>query len=279
MKRVFWLIVILVSAGLAACGPVAVPTEESPPIDEGVVPADQDTEEVVVAEPEEAAAAESPSEPAGQASVEDGVTIEASDGLALVGTFYPGSGSPPWPGVILLHMLGGNRGVWEEFAVSLNERGYAAFALDMRGHGSTGGPQDWDLAPDDLQRVWAYLSTREDVDAERTAVVGGSIGANMALITGAGEPTIDTVVLLSVGLDYRGVSTEDAMSQYGTRSALIVASEEDGYAADSSRTLHELAQGEAELVIYEGAGHGTNMFRAESGLGPLIIDWLDANLS
>jgi pimeloyl-ACP methyl ester carboxylesterase len=271
---------------LVACGPTGAPgAEESAPSGET-----KDTGEPEAVEPavealpeqEEVAQADAESEPqaapAEPGTIEDGVTVEASDGLALVGTFYPGGDEPPWPGVILLHMLGSDRGVWEEFATSLNESGYAVFALDMRGHGSTGGAQDWGLAPDDLQRVWAYMAGRDDVDEARTAVVGGSIGANMALITGAGEPSVDTVVLLSPGLDYRGVTTEDAMAAFGERPALIVASGEDGYAADSSRTLHELAVGESELVIYEGAGHGTNMFGPEPELGTLIIEWLDSTV-
>jgi pimeloyl-ACP methyl ester carboxylesterase len=211
--------------------------------------------------------------------IEDGLIIQAADGLGVVGTFYAPTGTgSPWPGVLLLHMLGSNRASWEPFARQLVTAGYAALAVDMRGHGDTGGARDFQQAANDLQRVWQYLASRPDVDARRTAVIGASIGANMALVTAALQPAIKTVVLLSPGLDYRGVTTGDVILDYGERSILIVASVEDIYAADSSRQLEDLAQGESRLIMYEGAGHGTAMFGAEPDLAGSIITWLDAQL-
>ena len=177
-------------------------------------------------------------------------------------------------------MLGGNRQIWDDVGLTeaLVADGYAVLALDMRGHGESGTERDWGMADDDLQRVWQYFVELENVDGERTAVIGASIGANMALRTGANEPTIKTVALLSPGLDYRRVTTDDAIVLYGDRPILIIASEEDSYAADSSRTLTELAQGEATLKMYNGAGHGTNMFGPEPDLTQLLLDWLNQHL-
>jgi hypothetical protein len=42
--------------------------------------------------------------------------------------------------------------------------------------------------------------------------------------------------------------------------------------------LEEAATGESRLILYDGAGHGTNMFEAEPDLSQQIIDWLDAYL-
>ena len=205
--------------------------------------------------------------------------IKASDGLNLVGTYYaPIDIPPPWPGVILLHMLGRDRSSWDDYARQLTSAGYAVFALDMRGHGDTGGAVDWGLAGNDIQQVWNNLSTKTDIDPDRMALVGASIGANMALVAGANEAGARTVVLLSPGLDYAGVTTEAAMVAYGDRPVLIVASQEDTYAANSSRNLEEAAIGEARLVMYQNAGHGTHMLVSEAGLGELIIEWLDAYL-
>jgi pimeloyl-ACP methyl ester carboxylesterase len=205
--------------------------------------------------------------------------IEASDGLILVGTYYaPIEVPPPWPGVILLHMLGSDRSSWDDYARQLTSAGYAVFALDMRGHGDTGGAVDWNLAGNDIQQVWNNLSTKKNIDPDRMALVGASIGANMALAAGSNEAGVRTVVLLSPGLDYAGVTTEAAMVAYGDRPVLIVASQEDTYAANSSRSLEEVAIGEARLVKYQNAGHGTHMLASETGLGELIIEWLDAYL-
>lgn len=208
------------------------------------------------------------------------VEIEGIDGLKLVGTLYtPGDSPSPWPVVILLHMMWGDRSSWEDFAIQLTDAGYAVFTVDMRGHGDTGGELDWELAGNDLQQVWNYLGARPDIDEDRMAVLGASIGANLALVTGADNSNARTVVLLSPGLNYAGVETRDPLLTYGERPILIVASQEDTYAADSSGRLEEIALGETRLVMYQGAGHGLHMFDREPGLADLIIDWLDEYLT
>ncbi len=220
-----------------------------------------------------------PEPEASQPIIED-VTIAAADGLEIQAAYYGPGGAAPFPGVILLHMLGSNRQVWTDngFAETLAQNGCVVLAVDMRGHGDTGGDREWVKAEDDLRRVWQWLIDREQVDGARAAVIGASIGSNIALRLAASEPAMQTAVLLSPGLDYRGVTTADALAGYGERPLLIVASQEDSYAANSSRTLSEQAQGETSLQLYDGAGHGTNMFGPQPGLADLILDWLNRNL-
>jgi alpha-beta hydrolase superfamily lysophospholipase len=86
-------------------------------------------------------------------------------------------------------------------------------------------------------------------------------------------------ILLSPGLDYRGVTTENRLADYGERPLLIVASEDDNYSANSSRTMAETAVGETQVKIYEKAGHGTNMFAPQPDLTPLIVEWLAQHLA
>lgn len=86
------------------------------------------------------------------------------------------------------------------------------------------------------------------------------------------------VVLLSPGLDYQGLTTNDAVVAYGERPILLVASQEDTYAADSVRRLEELAQGEAQLEVYSEAGHGTAMLDRQPALAEVILAWLNQHL-
>jgi pimeloyl-ACP methyl ester carboxylesterase len=214
--------------------------------------------------------------PALQPVIEDGITVETADRLRLVGTFYaPARTQIPLPGVLLLHMLGGDRGDWHEFALKLALKGYTVFSVDMRGHGDSPGKRDFKKSEDDLQRVWDYFTGRPEVDRDSTAIIGASIGSNMALITAARQPAIKTVVLLSPGLEYRGITTEDAIVAYGQRPILIVASQEDAYSASSSQRLEELALGESRLILYEGARHGMQMLVSEPELADIIFDWLE----
>jgi pimeloyl-ACP methyl ester carboxylesterase len=307
-KSLLVLAVVLLFVSAACQGDQTAATEPAPAVEENASSSnetsDSSTASEIVARPTPTIAAELETEPelaeepadptpeptivpptmAPETAVSQpttkNVTIEAADGLLLHATYSAPGGVPPFPGVILLHMLGSDRQVWQEVGLTeaLLADGYAVLALDMRGHGESGSERDWDKADDDLLRVWDYFAGLEDVDEGRTAVIGASIGANMALRTGASQPAIKTVALLSPGLDYRRVTTDDAIVLYGSRPILIVASEEDQYAADSSRTLAEMAQGEVVLQLYNGAGHGTAMFGPQPDLTDLLLDWLNQYL-
>ncbi|MFN2159195.1 MAG: alpha/beta hydrolase [Anaerolineales bacterium] len=203
------------------------------------------------------------------------VQIQLEDGLTISGTFHPAGGEPPWPAILLLHMLGGNRGQWDKLVPELTSSGYAVLAIDLRGHGETGGEADWEKTKSDIPQVLNYLYKLPYIASERVALAGASIGANLSLAAAANQTEIPTIVLLSPGLDYRGVTTLDALEKYGGRPLLLAASSEDAYAADSTRALAENASGEAELLIYDGAGHGTQMLEHAPGLPAAILTWLD----
>ncbi|MBN1179217.1 MAG: alpha/beta fold hydrolase [Anaerolineae bacterium] len=207
--------------------------------------------------------------------------IDASDGVTLVGAFYPPA-QGVGPGVLLLHALGGHKEDWATLATQLQEAGYGVLALDARGHGESGGtfdPQaDGDLLVDDVLRAWAVLAYQPEVDPERTAMVGASIGANLGLRAAALEPTVRAVALLSPGLDYSGVRTDDAIVDYGARPILIVASEEDTYAAESALALAEAAQGQPVVTLYPSGGHGTELLGARQDLPALILGWLSSQV-
>ncbi len=264
MKRtVFvWLFGLMVLVGCGGTEPVA----------EGSVTVVTETAVPPIPTTEPTPAATATAEPTTET-----VTVEASDGLLIQATLYATSGPASHPGVILLHQLDSNRQIWEEngFAARLVENGYVVLAVDMRGHGETGGDKDWVLAVDDLQRVWNFFIALEAVEDDKTAVVGASIGSNLSLVLGAMQPTIRTVVLLSPGLDYWGVTTSDQLAIYGERPILLVASRTDSYSANTVGQLLREATGEAELELYTSAGHGTEMFTSKPELADLILTWLN----
>ncbi len=206
------------------------------------------------------------------AAVPIAVNIPTPDGLVLRGLFYPTPNDAP--GVLLLHMLNHTKEDWQSLAAALQEAGFAALAVDMRGHGATAGGPDWVLAQGDVRVMLDWLHAQPHVDSHRIAVVGASIGANLALTACSNYETCRAVVLLSPGLDFHGIQTEPAMVALGERAVLLVASEDDTYSAETVRTLAPLAQGAQQLQIYRSAGHGTDMFNAEPELQSMIVDWL-----
>ena len=197
--------------------------------------------------------------------------FNAADGTPLAATFYPPV-SQPAPGVLLLHMLGGSKADWEPVARTMQQQGLAVLAMDLRGHGQSGGAQDWTKAPGDVRAGWDWMVSRPEVDAKRSAIVGASIGANLALIVGANNPDVVTVVALSPGQDFRGLQPAGVLKNFGERPVLLVASQDDGYSYDSVRQMVSLAP-LGEAYYFAAAGHGTFMF-SDPSLEPLIIDWL-----
>ena len=246
--------------------------------------ADEQTVEPVeagtVVAPVETIEAESVEDQPSRSWVSSDVSIPASDGLEIAGTVTLPETDEPVPTVLLLHMLGGSQSDWSagELLNELHDRGYATLAIDMRGHGATGGRQDWGLAETDLQIVWQYLRDLPQVDPQATAVIGASIGANMALRLAANVPQIDTAVLLSPGLDYRGVTTDDALANYGERPVFYAASADDQYAADSVGALFGQTPGPKQAEIFDGSAHGTQMLTAVPEISSLVGDWLDAHV-
>lgn len=205
------------------------------------------------------------------------VTLTTSDRIIISGTYYRLQEENK-PGVILLHMLSKNRNDWEDFALTLQESGHPALAIDLRGHGES--DLNWkEFEDSDFNNMVLDVKAAKDflveqgVSETNIIIIGGSIGANVALNYAAGDEDIKGIVLLSPGLDYKGVMTEDAMANYAGRPVLIAASEEDTYSAQSSQKLYSLAGEKSEIKIYPAATHGTEIIMGQNA-GPMIMDWI-----
>ncbi|MFH1258021.1 MAG: alpha/beta fold hydrolase, partial [Candidatus Micrarchaeota archaeon] len=140
--------------------------------------------------------------------------LKTSDGMKIAATYYK-SDNDAKEAIILLHMLNRNRNDWNDFARKLQPN-YEVIAVDFRGHGDSGGDLNAFTAEDfqkfmlDVKAAREFLSNR---GKKTYALIGGSIGANIAL-NFAVENDIGRVVLLSPGLDYRGVETGTSAHKY-----------------------------------------------------------------
>lgn len=208
------------------------------------------------------------------------ISFQTKDDVKIVGDFYDGKSKKS---ILLLHILPGNRGDFNEFAEFLWQKGYNVLNIDERGHGDseawsseTGSWQeftqaDYDRMIYDVEAAAQWLKDRVS-DAE-LVVIGGSIGANLALLYGAkAQPKV--VVAFSPGLDYHGIKTEIASRNF-RQNLLIVASRDDTYSFESSEKLFEISKAShKEFIRYEDAGHGTRMFDAEPELKQRVLDFL-----
>lgn len=204
------------------------------------------------------------------------LVITASDGAKLAASFYAPASAAPVPGVLLLHMLGGHRTDWDRLAKDLQARGYAVLAPDLRGHGDSAGPAEWAKAPTDVRAAWDVLVARPEVDPALCAILGASIGANLALIVGANNPQVATVIALSPGVDYQGLKPSGVLGNFGERPIFLVASQDDAYAYDSVKQMATLTP-QAETYYFATAGHGLEMF-TDPQLETLVLDWLSQHI-
>jgi dienelactone hydrolase len=268
VARQFAIIVIL--AGLLGCAPVASSgATQATPIHQATAPVT-----AISPSPFPSAAASLQA----MAAAPQEVHIKGAQGLEIAGTYYPAAPAPS-PAVLLLHMYGRNRDDWQAFAAQLVSAGISSLAIDLRGHGETGGSEDWQLAQQDCANALAWLGAQPRVDPQRLGVIGASIGANLALHLGAQMPSLRAVAALSPGFNYFRLTIDGVVASYGSRPLFLAASQNDPYSADTVRQLADETGGRATLLIFPAAGHGTDMFSNTDQLAPALLDFLLTNLA
>jgi len=213
------------------------------------------------------------------------VSFQTKDNVKIVGDFYDAKSD--WS-ILLLHILPGNRGDLDNFAEFLWQNDYNILNIDERGHGDSEAwsgevgswqefiQSDYDKMIYDAEAATEWLKNK--IPGTAIALIGGSIGANIAMIFGAKhQPKI--IIALSPGLDYKGIKTEIAARNY-RQNLLIVASRDNLNAFESSERLFEISNAShKEFVKYENAGHATRMLEAEPELKNKILDFLNSNIN
>lgn len=216
------------------------------------------------------------------------VRLKAQDGVEIAGDYYPSVGEKQISagasrGAVLLHMMPSDRKSWEVFAQKLSKIGFPVLAIDLRGHGeSQGGPEGYKSFSDA-----EHQNSRQDVIAaaiflrskgvDEFHLIGASIGANLALQYLAEHSNARSAVLLSPGLDYRGIKSEPFITKVKTgRGIFLAASEEDSYSYESVNKLVKYWEPDEahKLKILQNAGHGTTMLEKNPEFMEEIINWL-----
>ncbi len=170
------------------------------------------------------------------------------------------------------------RQAWDKSARLLVEGGYAVLTLDLRGQGKSGGKPDWVQSIADVQRVWESFSQHKNVDRSRTAFIGSSNGANIALNAAVALPQVRTAVLISPHLNFMGVTTNDALPKLGQRTILVISGESDPISGDWPARMQTLASGQVTLKTVPTQEHGTYLLAGEPQMLNVIQKWLDDRL-
>jgi pimeloyl-ACP methyl ester carboxylesterase len=126
----------------------------------------------------------------------------------------------------------------------------------------------------DIEAALDWLKNSSGTNVQQVALIGESLGADLALRAGARYPEIPAVVLLSPGMQLWEIKIDEAIVNYGSRPLLLVSSEENSNPAATVRQLDEQALGPHELLLLPGSAHGTKMFNANPNLTNQIFSWL-----
>ena len=229
-------------------------------------------------------------------SMAERVELKTKDSILIVGDYYPppappagGAGGGSAKGLLLLHMMPATRTSWKSFAEKIQRAGWQVLSTDLRGHGeSTGGPDGYRSFSDE-----EHQASRHDVEAgveflkskgvSDLYLGGASIGANLALQYLADPgPVVKAAFLLSPGLDYRGVKTEDAARNLKPGQVVFyAASRDDAYSAETIQALFDATPAgvKKEMKFFENAGHGTTIFQKEPQYMDEIVLWLQKVLN
>ena len=157
------------------------------------------------------------------------VTIPA-DGYDLKGLLYvPREAHPdnPRPAIIVTHGISNTKEAVSGLVLELSREGFVALALDLAGHGGSGGRLGAGDPSLGVSAALEYLRSHDYVDRGLIGLVGHSLGAG-AVRGVAGGFGVEAVVFLGGGIG--GMSEGDAygsLSPTFPRNLLVVVGEHD----------------------------------------------------
>jgi uncharacterized protein len=232
------------------------------------------------------------------------------DGIAYE-LFLPVSDDPV-PAVVILHGAGSRKENHVDFARSAVGHGFAALVFDNRGHGESEGTLGAGVIAD-VQRVVAFVAERPEVDAERIALRGSSMGGQLAIHAGAVSARVAAVVaicpagedmvlpdvrrlargerphpdsaLAAMRLDASGMvawleenDVRDAVRLLGPKPLMLVHARGDEVVPCAfSEELYELAEEPKRLLILDGGHHRSVQHDPE--IQGETLRWLERTLA
>lgn len=214
------------------------------------------------------------------------ITLTTTDDVMIRATLSkPENSSGALAAIVLIHQGGSNRTEWASITETLVEQGYIVLAYDVRGHGDSDRVDsirklfnDPDLAPRDLQAALGYLREQSDVNNERLAVVGASIGANLAALASS-EMDIKTAVAISGKTSaIYNLSGKDSLAM---QSVFYIASagDQQGKRAQWAVELFEQTAEPHQVKIVENSNeHGVGIFEDSPETLAQMLKWLSSTL-
>ena len=216
------------------------------------------------------------------------VQLIASDRVKLVGSWSePANEEGKLPAVLLVHGFGQDRGQWDGFIKDqLVPAGFAAMSLDLRGHGESkdkaGAPLNAEASwrsdpkqfPLDIEAAIGWLKSRDDVDANRIAIVGCDLGADLAFFASGKFEEVRSAVAISGDAENAELLAK-AIPDFQPHSILYVATQGDSRGTSSAREFEKRTGFPVRVEIYENSeAKGATILQEIPRASGLVIDWL-----
>jgi len=150
----------------------------------------------------------------------------------------PKNGTPPFPALLALHPMAGDKDHFDFSLGAFREAGFATFTIDMPAHGeSFNGAR---VQPDDeviFAAVLEALAATPKIDPNRLGVIGGSFGAFFALRTAAVSSWVKVCVAYSSPFDI-GHGLPDAVRGIQDHFAWVVGAQTFEESLEKGKPFH-----------------------------------------
>ena len=189
------------------------------------------------------------------------LTFESGGKSIRLDAYLPDSANAPLPAVIALYGAGGNVSGMERYAGILAAQGFAVYLLhyfDRTGTQFADKQIIFRNFPLWMKALWdaiSFVEKQPQVDSERIALLGFSLGAYLSLANSAVDPRVKIVVEF-----FGGMPKEMKLFMKRLCPVLILHGEEDATVpveeAYNLQKLLEKKKTPYEIKIYPGVGHG-----------------------
>lgn len=219
----------------------------------------------------------------------EAVSFTTSDGYLIKGEIaYLASNTTAKPGLIMMHEFGQSKSRWTNTSLTkLRNRmlaeGYVCLAFNFRGHGDSEAFDrdaiftNLGLVAPDLTAAIDFMKNREEVNGDKLALIGASIGGIMA-VAGNGYDEVKTTVALS---PIRR-SINSIFPNLSINSAFYIAGDQDkrdvefGDSQVESTYLHSITNEPKKITILSSGEHGVDLLNEE--VETEIIEWVNSQI-
>lgn len=197
----------------------------------------------------------------------------------------PKSSDKPMPAVLIAHGFAGSKQLMLAYAYTLAKSGYACLLPDFVGHGANPTPMvrtKRDLALQNILTIaYQNLISRADIDANRIAILGHSMGSGAVMRQSLDHPD-RYLATIAISPTSNGI----VLSASAPKNLLLLAGEyEAPFVATAKRLLeesgglnHGFGKGEARgLEIIDGVEHISILFHPRSHHASR--EWIDQSMS